>query len=319
MGVAMIDDQWRKEYRDRKYLENLPDDELLQRGRAVFRNFMTINAMGKASPLPANHRLHGYWRSRVVHFLEECVCRFGPYPNGLGDEFTDGLKFPKPRSTRIVAARETISQIRYEDGKHLFKFGRREHLEAMLREGTVRISPASAFDKGIFNDAIRDTELEFVYHLYKPVIEDVRPYMAGLDVTPEMLDSTAIITQTAREDFYIFCLGATYDVRLFDDFEADACLVVTDPVAFRDKLLWTVQHALKVRGHNFGPVTYVDPMTETGEGVHFSMRKNAYFAYQDEVRAVWLAHDKTAPLSVQFVRLGNLDGMARLIELKTGS
>jgi hypothetical protein len=69
----MIDDQWRKEYRDRKYLENLSNDELLQRGRAVFRNFMTINARGRASPLPINHRLHGYWRSRFVHFLEECV------------------------------------------------------------------------------------------------------------------------------------------------------------------------------------------------------------------------------------------------------
>lgn len=131
----MIDDQWRKEYRDRKYLENLSNDELLQRGRAVFRNFMTINARGQASPLPINHRLHGYWRSRFVHFLEECVCRFGPFPNGLGDEFVDGLKFPKPRSKRIVAARGTISQNQYEDGKHLFKFGRREHLEAMLRAG----------------------------------------------------------------------------------------------------------------------------------------------------------------------------------------
>lgn len=313
----VIDDRWRKEYQGRRYLENLSDDELRQRGHAIFRNFMTINAEGKSSPLSVNHRLHAYWRRRFNHFLEECEHRFGPYPSGLGTEFIEQLKFPRPTSPRVLAAREKIGQIQYEEGKYLVKFGQRKYLEEMLHEGIVRISPASAFSDASFNDAIRDTELDFSFHLYKPTMEDVQPYMAGLEVNQEMLDGSAIVSETAKEDFYIYCLGATYDVCLFDDFEADACLVITDLKAFIDKLLWTVHHAVDARGHTFSPVTYVDPMTETGKGVHLALRKNAYYSYQDEVRGVWLSNDKSKPLSVQFVSLGSLEEIAHLIELKT--
>lgn len=311
----MIDHKWRVDYRARRYLENLSDDELRQRGRDVFRNFMTINPAGKASPLLVGHRLHAYWRMRFVHFLEECVNRFGPYPNGLGNEFTDELRIPKPTSRKVIAARAATDRSLLEDGKYLVKYGRREHLEEMLHKGTVRISPASAFDNPSFNDAIRDKELEFSYHLYQPTSEDVRPYLDGLEVNPDLLAGSAIITRTSKEDFYVFCLSATYDARLFDDFDADACLVITDPVAFRDKLLWTAHDVLKARGHAFSAVTYVDPLTETGKGVHLALRKNARFAYEDEVRAVWLVKDKTSLLSVESVPLGCLSGIARLIDL----
>ena len=165
------------------------------------------------------------------------------------------------------------------------------------------------------NDAIRDTELEFSYHLHNPTADDVRPYLDGADANPRLLDGSAIVTQTSKEDFYLFCLSATYDPRLFDDFDAEACLVITNPVAFRDMLLWTVHHALDAHGHAFSAVTYVDPLTETGKGVHLALRKNARFGYQDEVRAVWLAKHRTSPLPVRFVTLGSLSDIARLIHL----
>lgn len=311
----MIDDKWRVDYRVRRYLEDLSDAELRQRGCDAFRNFMTINPAGKASPLPVDHRLHIYWRMRFVHFLEECANRFGPYPRGLGKEFMAELRIPNPRSKKAITALAAIARSLFEDGKYLVKYGRREHLERMLHDGMLRIAPASTFSESSLNDAIRDAELEFPHHLYKPTAEDVRPYLDGAEVDPHHLDGSAIITQTSKEDFYLFCLSATYDPRLFDDFDAEACLMITDPAAFRDKLLWTVHHALGARGHALSAVTYVDPLTETGKGVHLTLRKNARFAYQDEVRAVWLVNHRTSPLPVQFVTIGCLNNIARLIDL----
>jgi hypothetical protein len=276
---------------------------------------MTVNSAGKASPLPVDHRWHVFWRMRFVHFLEECVIRFGPYPAGLSKEFINDLRMPNPSSKRVIAGLTAVDRSVLEDGKYLVKYGKREHLEGMLHDGIVRISPASAFRDSSLNDAIRDTELEFSYLLHKPTAEEVRPYLNGADVNPGLLEGSAIITQTAKEDFYIFCLSATYDARLFDDFDVDACLLISDPVAFRDRLLSTVHKALDARGHTFSGVTYVDPLTERGEGVHLALRKNARFAYQDEVRAVWLAKNK-GPLRIQFVTLGCLSDVASLIDLK---
>ena len=311
----MIDDEWRKEYWTRRYLEDLSDPELRGRGQDALRNLTTINPTGKISALPLDHRWHSFWRMRFVHFLEECVIRFGPYPDGLGKEFIDELRIPNPNSKRVIAALKALDHSTLVDGKYLVKYGKHEHLERMLHDGTVRISPASAYNDLTLNDAIRDTELEFSYRLHNPAADDVRPYLNGDDVDPRLLEGSAIITQTAKEDFYLFCVSATYDPRLFDDFDAEACLLITDPVAFCERLIWTVHHGIDARGHAFSAVTYVDPFTETGKGVHLALRKNARFAYQDELRAVWLTRNSTSPLSPQSVALGCLSDIASLIDL----
>jgi hypothetical protein len=315
----MIDEKWRDEYQVRRYLQDLTDTELYQRGRDAFRNFMTINPDGKASPLPIDHRSHAYWRMRFVHFLEESAIRFGPYPAGLEKDFMDGLRVPNPRSARVISARFALDQETLTDGKFLVKYGKHAHLERMLYEGTVRIAPASTFDDQSFNDAIRDTELEFSYRLHNPTADAVRPYLKDNEIHPNGFEGSAIITQTSGEDFYLFCLSAAYDTRVFDDFDYDACLLITDPVAFRDRLLWSVHRAIDARGHAFSAVNYVDPLTETGKGINLALKKNARFAYQDEVRAVWLARNTATSLTVQFVSLGCLTDIARLIDLRSAT
>ena len=311
-----IDEKWRVEYRVHRYLTDLSDDELRNRGQDAFLNFMTINDAGKASPLPTTHQWHVYWRMRFVHFLEECVLRFGSYPNGLGPQFIIGLKFPNPKSKKVRAAMSAVGREGLEDGKYLVKYGKREHLKQTLHNGIVRISPASSFADPSLNDAVRDTELEFSFLLYKPTHENLRPYLDQPPAEPFILDGSAIITQTAKEDFHLFCLSASYDPRLFDDFDADACLLITKPIEFRDRLLWAIHRAVNARGHSFSTVTYVDPLTETGKDTHLALRKNARYTYQDEVRAVWLPKDRSAPLAVQFVKVGNLEDVARLVVLE---
>jgi hypothetical protein len=41
-------------------------------------------------------------------------------------------------------------------------------------------------------------------------------------------------------DYLVFCVAAHYDLRSFDDFEADCCLVIKDVKAFSEKLLLRV-------------------------------------------------------------------------------
>ena len=300
--MICIDEKFRAEYRTYRYLSDLMDDELLNRGRDTFRNFMTINSAGKVSTLPSAHQFHMYWRMRFMHFLEECVLRFGPYPNGLSSEFTNKLKIPNPNSKKVQLAISAVDRSILEDGKYLVKYGKHEHLKQMLLSGIVKISPASTYADASLNEATRDTELEFTFRLYRPTHEDLKPYL-NQNSTTFPLDGTAIITQTAREDFHLFCLSASYSPHLFDDFNAEACLLITKPIEFRDRLLSVVHDEINARGHTFSAVTYTDPLTESGTGIHITLRKNARYAYQDEMRAVWLPKNRSASLKEQFVSL----------------
>ena len=316
MTAHKMEGAWSEEYRSHRYLRDVSDDEVRQRGRDVFRNFMTINVEGKASPLPAEHERHNYWRMRLVHFLEECAIRFGPYPSGLGLEFTDNLKFPNPNSERIARARKLCFTHKLVYGKYLVKYGKLEHLTSLLKDGVVRISPASVFADISFNDAIQDTELAFTRYVYQPSYSDLKPHFSETALRSYIPHATAVITNTSKSDFYLFCLSASYDIRLYDDFDAEACILITDPVTFANRLLWTVRSELDTSGHSFCPVDYIDPFTETASGIHVAHRKHARYAYQDELRAAWLPKAKSIPLRVHFVTLGNLEDIAKLILLK---
>jgi hypothetical protein len=108
-------------------------------------------------------------------------------------------------------------------------------------------------------------------------------------------------------------MSATYDAAMYDDFDYDACLVIHDPIAFRDRLLWVVHNALGAQGHAFAPAHYVDPLTQIEDDVLLPLQKHARYSYQDEVRAAWVPRQRHVPLSVEFVEIGNLEAIAELI------
>lgn len=311
----MIDEEWRAQYRQRRYLLDLSDPDLRQRGRDTFQNLMTIDKAGKAAALPLGHEGHAFWRMRFVHFLEESALRFGPYPNGLGNDFATGLRFPDPRSPRVKAALAAVNLDRLQYGKYLVKYGRREHLEKTLKRGIVRIAPASAFADPALNHAIQDNELEFSFMLHRPSDSELEPYFTEKSLEPLVVDGTVVIAETARENFYLYCLSASYEPRLFDDFNADSCLIIWKPMAFRDRLMWGVHERIQARGHAFLRVAYVDPLTETGKDVNISFKKHARYQYQNEMRGIWLSKTPTEPLEVQFVEIGKLSDIAELVTI----
>jgi len=251
---------------------------------------------------------------RFVHFLEETVLRFGPYPNMMGTDFATGLAIPDPRSKRVQAALAAVDRETLKRGSFLVKYGKRQFLEDTLNQGVVRISPASTFSDSSLNGAIRDTELEFSIRLYKPTTKDIQPYLAPNEKEFKF-DGTAIFTETANEDFYLYCLSASYEPRIFDDFDADSCLLIRNPTEFIDRLMWGVYESVQARGYAFVAVDYVDPMTETGKGIHISCKKDARYAYQDEMRGIWLPKYHSNQLQVQLVEIGNLSDIAELITL----
>jgi hypothetical protein len=310
----------RESYRDHRYLQDLAEDELLKVCRDTFRNFMTINLEGKASPLSLDHPRHWYWRVRLLHTLEEFSIRFGPYPNGFDDSFVTSIKLPRPDSFRVEKAASAIDSQLLARGEYLVKYGQKSHLFGMLDKGLVRIAPASSYAEFEKNDAISDTELKFTCQFYNSPLELISQHAA---VPPTLaagkfIHGTALLELTMREDYYLFCLSASYDPRLFDDFESDACMIIDSPIEFRDRLMRCVADKTQCKGWNFSAVTYVDPFSIPDPSLHPFLRKHHRYAYQDEVRAVWQMQKGCGHnLDPIFVELGSLRDIARVILIDT--
>jgi hypothetical protein len=52
------------------------------------------------------------------------------------------------------------------------------------------------------------------------------------------------MTSTLQTDYYIYCMTDAAAHRLFDDFDADACVAVTKPKDFLDRLIAAVKTTL---------------------------------------------------------------------------
>lgn len=277
---------------------------------------MTVNSQGKAAPLATDHPQHWYWRARLIHLLEEFSLRPGSYPNGIDDELASDIKFPDPRSTRINRASLAVDRQALARGSYLVKYGQKEHLAEMLHKGLVRIAPASSYAAFEENDAIMDTELKFTFSLYNPSLKLIGEHItlpADATVNKRFL-GTAHLDQTLREDYYLFCLSASYDPRLFDDFQANACMIIGSPHEFRARLMQRVAAKVDSAGWGFAPVTYVDPFSIPNSKLRAALRKHHRFAYQDEVRAAWLMRKGSGKdLDAKFVEIGSLSDIAQVI------
>ena len=307
------DVRWRQEYRAQRYMRWLTEPELRQRYCDIFRNFMTINAAGLTSPLPTQHPWHGYWRLRFNQIVAEYEIRFGPYPGGMDTHNGDDMYFPRTDSKRIVEGRAAVQGRAFVQGKHFFKFGERTHIEAMLRHGALRIASASSFADDAFNKAIRDNELEMDRWMHTPTPKDLEP-LAHLPGWIDGEDGPVVVTRGTK-DFWMFCLSATYDAAMYDDFDCDACLVVHDAQRFFEKLLTNVARQLDTAQHAMNRVVYVDPMTQFEDEIPVAFQKHARHAYQDEVRAVWIPKGSRVDLTPRILEIGSLESIAELIML----
>jgi len=95
------------------------------------------------------------------------------------------------------------------------------------------------------------------------------------------------------EKVFVFCVSRTFNLLLFDDFDADICVEINDV----DELSRRCSRAIKKKifidkvGLLHGPVVYFEKNKDCGENILDGKRipflKSAYFRNQDEYRFVY--------------------------------
>jgi len=289
---------WEAAYRANPYLAEKPESHLIERFCYLMESYTTLTETGQLGMEVAEKRLTIWHLSRLCHLFMEFGSR-GGVPAGM-QPILPKLTHPEiPKGVLAYRARQ-----RSEPGQ-LFKFSKRKWLDLML-QGSIHFSPASSYRDSSLNRAIQDDELGFTYYPGKngPKLEKL-PHPPGTDW----------VEMRHPSDYYVQCLSLRFAPRLFDDFEADSCLVIYDGNEFGQRLM----AALKAKFPGwfvtaFG-MTYLDPDDPGDQPILVPRIKHMQYIYQQEQRI--LCHPRVAvqKLEPTTLEVGSLTEIAEIISI----
>jgi hypothetical protein len=304
---------WKQEYRKKRYMRSLSNDELDKRIADITCNLMVLDDDRKYRPqfrirddgTYAPIRNLDFLRMSVEAWVELCL-------RGLHD---DGRTIDQKHvhfATRLAdeswckrpawVERSRLSHDDYERPKMLFKFGDARWNKELYVSGRLRMFPASGYQDSSLGHARHDDEL-------------------GI----EWYDNTGMLWDVKTDDYYCSCFSCTYYYRLYEDFPAEAgqpssCVAISDPAEFSKRVFNAVERHnaehpdCKMASLRECPVIYVDPFSlerpKKAEEVYFY--KHFRHAYQTEYRYV-LQPARTGKLDKFFLELGSLADIAELI------
>lgn len=306
-------------YRKNRYLKNVDDKEIKQRAKDIICNLLIITENNMIGFRPWAEG-GNYWFTVWTHVVEEFALRFGPYPAGFSEDIIKNWHIPDPMFPANKKAIEAIKDLDFIVDKHLIKYGEHDKLKSIYENGIIRISPASSFNDPSLNPAMRDNELELL--IYTDILD------AKIDSVNEFInkhknnlpkEGNLKIRFDLNSDYYIYCLSSVYDYRLFADFKADSCLIITEPKLFFRKLLKAFSdtyHNWKVNG---GPVQYIDPMDHNIRSlneVDIYLFKHFRYCYQQEYRVLWVPPVAINNLNPIFLQLPDIKEYCEFLSLK---
>ncbi|MGA2085236.1 MAG: hypothetical protein ABSG60_06950 [Terracidiphilus sp.] len=301
---------WRLSYRARRYLSHLSVDELAKRSQDVLANVSILTPQGQIGLRSPKETIGYPWMELWTHIIEE----FGSREMGMPPDILDPETIPNP--TAPIPAKGFLESqgLKKELSGCLVKYGKRSWLTRTLAKGEWRISPASYYSDATLSKARRDSELEF--HIRAANLEKTSKPVEGMEGQYyHVLKDVFAIDIKAATNYYLVCLARGLIYRMFDDFDADACLIIHNEDEFVRRMLRAFA-AINPRWFGtFKAVDYIDPcMPRLPIDVHFA--KHFRYSYQEEVRFVWTPLSPSlAKLSQFTINLGPIDDICELLLL----
>lgn len=301
-----------EEYRERRYLIDATDHEIVERAKQLIQNLTTLTDEGKIGMIQVDER-DGFFLLRLFsHVLEECRLRTGD-PRGLfvrcGMRDTAA---PKPTAPAKPASADVLKCATESLGCNwLFKFGNLRWMQALLTHGSLRVAPASLYNDTSLAQAIYDDELSYdlASSVFKTDIKGLDPFKIRLSESFGAVNKTRTTTRSLT-NYYVWCATHHLDVRLFDDFGADAVLAVKNPEIFTRRFIAAISKQLPGWSVDFCQVNYFDPYHPTHDTESVYRSKHFKYMYQQELRYVFLPPSPIQSLTPLQLELGPLDDIA---------
>jgi hypothetical protein len=250
------------------------------------------------------------WVEIWTHILEEFALRRMSLPADCIDLKTSPIPTAPNPAKGFIESRS----IKGDLSNALVKYGNRHWLSTTLKTGNWQVSPASSYSDASLEAARQDSELEFSMQF--PCFEETSVPVEGIEGSFHHDFKGAYTIQTrATTDYYLVSLARGLIYRMFDDFHADACLIIRDEDRFRKQMLKAFSCARPAWLSECRPVDYLDPcMPARITDVYFT--KHFRYAYQEEFRFVWKPSCPVNVLPKICITLGSLEGICELLMLQ---
>jgi hypothetical protein len=113
----------------------------------------------------------------------------------------------------------------------------------------------------------------------------------------------------------VSCLTKQLDLRLFDDFSANSCIVIHEPREFARRAFAAAKRQLPPCSGVFRNVRYVDPYQPPEGDLDLFCSKDFRFWYQKEVRFAWAHEDEPRKLDPLFLELGDISDICQFAQV----
>ena len=295
------------DYQRNRFMAHLRTDQLERRIEDIIANSYVINSQGLIGPEVTPFSL--YWFEKLQEVITEMELRHGPYPAGWRSGFVDRSRLPGSLQEKQLDRRKQIKPLNPLPETFLVKYGKIEHIEAAYSNGQIRISPASGYTDPSLNAAIKDDELVAELDFdptFSGVFEDLGDRISVENPRQE-------VQGKLNTNFYVYCTSSQLSTRLLLDFEAEAALVIREVNEFLRRINIAVSQQLSNWRPRVMKVTYYDPLQTSPREVSVIASKHFRYAYQNEVRLVWLPPKPIQTLEPIIIELGPLSDIAELL------
>lgn len=302
-------EMWRRDYLAFPYLLGTPDERVAQRFCDIFMNTAELDTNAKIVPLPVDAA--DSFMESFTHLTEEYGTR-----GGIPADVVERARKP---ALEYFANGEPIAVKMFRDytpptTPFFVKYGERRFLEPMLRTGRLRICPASYYNDGAHNAAIKDDEIHRTFFI--PTFRERLEGIHHIDIQGRRFrfDDDDLALPIVAPDYFLFSVCDQIHYRMPTDFRADAALIIREPNRFMKRVISSFLAHLPDWDPLHGPVTYFDPYRDYKKIHVHEMSKHFGYAYQREIRIVLRAkRQPRGSLQPEFLDIGPMMEYADLV------
>lgn len=298
----------RRKYEANPYMRHLSSSELEARIIDISNLLMILAPNGKVSVVTGKNFNEDMW-VKYTHALAEMERRYGSFPNGFTNGFFKKAELVTPTFPTPPRSKSAIDAVGGFVAGRLYKFSKRKYIEELFNNGSLRVAPASYYNDPSLNSAIRDDELVFNGAVSVGLKSHVK-LGAPINSFGRLEYSVK-----ARTNYYVSCFASNYTYREFDDFCADACLVIKEPRTFIKRIMKAGAEIFSGYNGFSGAVKYLDPVVCDFTKINPSFSKHFKYAYQNEYRFVWAPEEPRMLLDPVSLEMGSLSDIAEVITI----
>ncbi len=193
----------------------------------------------------------------------------------------------------------------------LYRFGKRKHICDLVHNGKLCLNTATTYgEEGHSKGAFDPEELIFEQKLPEAATFEAFSKVSGKSKGVIDVVNTSPLISISDYNYYVFCMTYKYMFEFYDEFDADTCLVISDPDRFINQACRSIMKEMPGWLINAGTVRYKSKNTfytlnPSYHDINYS-KDSDDFSHQCEIRIVCFPPEPIMNLERRIIEIDHL-------------